>query len=346
MKVGILTWYFGANYGALAQSVGLYRAIADLGYDCKMIDYQPHNYKKCIRQSNLPSKRELYKINRVLAGLQRIKKLTRTDVFKLSEHFAKPEDINASNFDCVVLGSDAVFNVEHPLFDPIYYGVGLILKKITYSPSCEYLRADFKLSNACKESLKSMSSISVRDTNTEQLIFNNIGIHPAVTLDPTFLYDFHEFVCEIPEKRYMLIYSFSRWDEYRDSIQEYAKTNNLSIVCIGQKLEWADKSIEVASFDEWISRFRYASCVLTDSFHGTVFSLKNQKQIVLCGRDDKEAKISSLLGQFGINVKIYQGEDISEYLSQNIIDYNIANPIIESEKQKSIDYLNYALEIL
>lgn len=70
-----------------------------------------------------------------------------------------------------------------------------------------------------------------------------------------------------------------------------------------------------------VSSFSFAELVITDSFHGTVFSLKNQKQIVLCGRKDKESKIRSLLDQLDIKISIYDGESIDKYLVKNTIDY-------------------------
>lgn len=77
----------------------------------------------------------------------------------------------------------------------------------------------------------------------------------------------------------MLVYAFSSWDEYCLPIIKYAKEHKLKILCLGQELKWADKSVENATFEEWITAFRHADCVVTDSFHGTVFSLKNKNKL-------------------------------------------------------------------
>ena len=83
---------------------------------------------------------------------------------------------------------------------------------------------------------------------------------------------------------------------------------------------------------------------MTDSFHGTIFSIKNRKQIILCGRKDKRAKIDSLLNQIGILVEVYEGENVDQYLTKNKIDYTEKQPVIDREIEKSLNYLIDALK--
>ena len=127
-----MTWYYGANYGALAQSLALYKTIKSLGYECEMIDYKPNTYLKTIRNSNLPKKKEFYRLDRWISGLQKIIKLSTTEYFSVSDRVRSARDINTKNYDVVVFGSDAIFNTDHPLCDPLYYGVGIKTQKITY----------------------------------------------------------------------------------------------------------------------------------------------------------------------------------------------------------------------
>lgn len=343
-RVGIMTWYYGANYGALAQSLALYKTIQSLGYECELIDYKPKTYIKTIRNSNLPKRKEFYRLDRWVTGLQKIIKLSTTDYFSVSDRVRTVEDINSQNYNVVVFGSDAIFNIDHPLCDSLYYGVGIKKRKITYSPSCEYLSPNTKLPVNYVKSIKEMTTVSVRDVNTYELIKNNVGIEPQITLDPTFLYSFSEIGQTVCSDKYLFVYSFSNWNEHRNKIISFAAAHSLKIVCIGQKVNWADISIENASFEQWIQAFRDAELVVTDSFHGTVFALKNKKQIVICGRADKKAKISSLLGQFGITIEIYKGEEIDVYLSQNSICYETKQEKIDAEIAQSFEYLKNALE--
>lgn len=343
--IGIVTWYFGANYGALAQSIALYRTIKGMGYNCDMVNYKPKNYVKTIIVTNIPKKgHRLKEFGKTVYGLKKCYRLTRYKYITETRHVSKPEEIDQLGLDCIVFGSDAIFNIRHLLFTPVYYGVGIHTKKITYSPSCEFASEGSVLPEEYISSLKEMSALSVRDTNTYTLVKNNTGIVPEITLDPTFLEQFEDIDCPISESDYLLIYSFTDWKLYKDSIIGYAREKGLKVISIGKQLDWADKSYPEASFEQWISAFRGASVVLTDSFHGTVFSLKNEKQIILCGRDDKKAKINSLLKQFDINIELFKGERVEQYLQRNSIDYKMAKSIIDREIQKSHDYLKRALE--
>lgn len=344
-QIGILTWYFGANYGALAQSVAMNHTIRSLGYESVMINYKPEGYWKTVLRSNLPPKRKrLRYINQTMNGIRKCVSLSKYRYFEESSKVRSASEIDAMGLDCVVLGSDAIFNMDHPLWTPLYYGVGMQAKKVAYSPSCEYLDQNTELPEDCKRSLKEMAAISVRDVNTQKLVCKNTGVSPVITLDPTFLYDFKEVKSDLEMKNYILIYSFSDWAEYRKQIKDYAKQNGLSIVVVGRQADWADYSFPEASFEEWINCFRNAKFVMTDSFHGTVFALKNQKQILLCGRPDKESKIRSLLHQLDVTIGIYQGESVEEYFQANTIDYGVTQEAIDREREKSLDYLRKALK--
>ena len=104
-----------------------------------------------------------------------------------------------------------------------------------------------------------------------------------------------------------------------------------------------------ASFQEWIVSFRQASYVITDSFHGTVFAIKNKKEVILCSHEGKVAKIESLMNMFGINRGFYDGSvNISTYLAE-AIEYGSVQLEIEKKVSESklylIDSLKKALQL-
>lgn len=344
-KVGILTWYFSDNYGAKAQCYASQQILKKMGMESFVLHYLPNNYLKIARYSIIPSKRAFLNIRYVVNGIDRYKKFSRfNDNYLLTSPIYNPQDIDNLNMDTILIGSDAIFNVRHPLFRELYYGVGIHTPKISYAASCEYLEPDYRLSDEIRESIKEMRAVSVRDVNTQELIRNNTGITPVITLDPTFLYNFHEFNKSISNKPYILIYTFSEWNQISGEIKKYAKAHGLEIISVGCKCSWSDKSFESADEETWISSFRNAELVITDSFHGTVFSIKNKKQILLLGRPDKSAKINSLLQGFGIDRKYYEtGENVESYLEDRI-DYDEVDPIIEKKIRESMDFLKRNIE--
>lgn len=344
-RVGIMTWYYGANYGAIAQSVALYNTVCSLGYECVMINYRPQEYLKTVVGANIPKKgKRLWHMGETIKGIKKCISLSKTkEYLQESKKVKTAKEIDDLQLDCIIFGSDAIFNIKHPLCDSLYYGVGIKTKKITYSPSCEYLDVNTELPSEYRKSLLEMKQISVRDQNTYDLIKRNIDYEALITLDPTFLYDFSDISSSEKLENYILIYSFSEWSEYKTQIINYAKKNNLEIISLGMQRDWADKSFTDSSFELWIESFRKAEFVITDSFHGTVFSLKNNKQIVLCGRSDKAAKINSLLQQLSVNIDVYKGENLEQYLEKNYINYNRVQISIESRKEESVEYLKKAL---
>lgn len=344
MKVGILTWFYGSNYGAKAQSYALQQVLTNLGNDVSMVNFRTENYEKVNVWMNYTYPRYKYHPFRWFECYNRNKKLISfNESYNLSKLVNTANEINSLDLDAIIFGSDAIFNKTHPFFNDIYMGVGITTKKIAYSPSCENLDPNCKLTGEEYRALEQFASLAVRDVNTQKLLKNNCGMETKIALDPTLLYDFKEIDAKWDYRNYLLIYSFSAWDEYADRIKDFAQEKNLKILSVGRYCDWADINVADASFEQWIVSFKFANYVFTDSFHGAVFSIKNNKEMILVSREDKKAKIQSLLDDFAINKKFYSGEIIEDYLDDNRIDYTNSIKILDSKRNDSINYLKEAL---
>lgn len=343
MKIGILTWFYGANYGAKAQAFALQETIKALGHEPCMINYKNPNYVMVNMKMNLFNREKI--LNSVWNSIIRCHRFEKSNsIYYISPKVHDAIEIDKLDLDCVVLGSDAIFNQNHPLFSEIYYGVDLHTSKIVFSPSCESLSPNTVLSDDIIASLKEMKAISVRDIYTQKLIINNIGIKPIITLDPTMLYDFQDIKANFFYEGYVLIYTFSEWNEYGTLFRDFANKRGLKIVAVGRVCSWADYSMPNASFSEWVESFRNAEIVITDSFHGTVFSIKNKKEFILLSRVNKTEKISSLMKEINIDKSFYNGKgSIDEYLENNSIDYLEAKDVCDREITKSIHFLKEAI---
>lgn len=346
MRIGIMTWFFGSNYGAKAQAYALQKTIESLGHECLMVDYKPSNYEKVNLKMNINLESPWLHPILFFNCLKRNHSFKKTNkIYKLTRKVNDAEEIDNLRLDALVFGSDAIYNISHPLYNPLYMGVGIRnTTKIAYSPSCEYLNPQFQLSSEEKESILEYTNISVRDINTKELLKHNCGIDVTITVDPTLLYSFNDIKTTWSEKNYLLMYTFSPWDQYEDKVKCIAKEKGLSIVSIGKYCKWADINYDYASFAEWISAFRNAKYVFTDSFHGTVFAIKNSKELILCSREDKRAKIQSLLNDVGIKRGFYEGENtLNEYIKQSEIDYREVEKKLSVLVNKSLEYLQVSL---
>lgn len=346
MRIGIMTYFYGANYGAKAQSYALQHVIENMGHECIMVNYRPKGYAKLNLLMNLNVlhlKKHPILTARCLLRAMRFRKVT--NQYKQSARLSSSKEIDELGLDTIVFGSDAIFNASHKSFDTAYMGVGIQkTRKVAYAPSCENLDPECELSEACRNSLKGFAELSVRDQNTQRLLKNNIDKDVIRVVDPTLLYSFSEIVSDWNEKDYILIYTFSDWKQYSPQFQEFARSKGCKLISIGKYLDWADKSYDAADFRQWISAFRDAKYVLTDSFHGLVFSIKNKKEIILCSREDKKAKVESLLIDAGIERRFFSGgESVEEYLSDTPIDYSNATSKLNSMITQSIVYLKKCL---
>lgn len=343
MKIGILTYFYGANYGAKAQAYALQKTIQSLGHQCFMIDFRAEGYKKLNLSMNLNVKHMKFHPFLLLHCLIRCHRFSKANsMYNLTPVITSAYEMEQLNLDYIVFGSDAIFNVCHKSFNDVYMGVGISkTKKVAYAPSCENLSPDYKLSNDCINSLKAFVKLSVRDINTQKLIYSNMGVKPQLVCDPTLLYGFNDISSTWNEKNYILAYTFSPWDEYYNQFREFARETGLKIISIGRSCKWSDKNYDMASFDEWICSFRNAEYVITDSFHGTVFAIKNSKQTIICSRNDKRDKIQSLISDAGTMNTFYTGEEsVLEHLNHSHMNYKEISTRITELQKKSLAYLD------
>lgn len=343
MKIGILTWFFAANYGAKAHTFALQEYLKEKGYEVEFVNYRP---TRSFQLNLLMNIEKPLRINQIIFGIMRCVKLKMFNSnYKCSKKVSSSSEINQLGYDIIILGSDEVFNSIHPLHDKIYFGADINIPCISYAPSAGQASADICLSQEIKKSIKKIKNISVRDEHTRTLIKNNVEKKIDVVCDPTFLYDFKKISKPLNVDKYVLIYSFNDLSEYKESIKQYSKSHNLKIVMIGKYSKWVDKSYPSLSLNKWTGAFQNAKLVITDSFHGSVFAIKNQVECVVIDRSDKTNKISNLFNYLGIKKSFYHGnESIDDYIMQNTIDYDLINNNITKRLQESKEFLRTSLE--
>lgn len=348
MRVGILTWFFAGNYGAKAHSFALQQYIKSLGHECEFVQYYPSNAKVLNLKMNIGRQHTKGKLIPIMKGMVRCYRFNSWNKNYSKSHLVKnAHEIDDLGLDLIILGSDEVFNTIHPLFDSTYYGVGILKTPcITYAPSAGQDDCTKKLPIELTQSLNKMKYVSARDTNTKKLLENNCNKQVAEVVDPTMLYNFSDITSDFPESNYILIYSFNSWDEYAEQIKQYGREKNLKIISIGKTRTWADKSYDAISFTNWLGAFQKADVVVTDSFHGLVFAIKNKKQFVTLSRHDKINKINNLLQSFNIEREFYNGKrDLASYLD-DFIQYDVVYKDIEERVVFSKNYIMKAIDEL
>ena len=298
MYIGILTFHFGYNYGAILQCYALQQYLKSCGHEVKIIDFIPSNavakpYWLQVFTKNISIK----KIRKIFIKLQygtRHKeafKKFREDFLNLTERFNYEKLSNLSDeFNAIIVGSDQIWNPSQHKFGSYflehldkYRG-----RRISYAPCCALNQIDNKYKDKIIRALLKFSSISVRNKETEDFVYNLINEKVAKVLDPTFLWDFGEILDNkrIIEYPYILAYILGKEIEgghkkVIDKIKEsYRDAKIVSVILTEnnpQIFNWTDKTYWFASPSEWLNLLFHSSFVYSDSFHGLIFSIKFKK---------------------------------------------------------------------
>ncbi|MBR2590411.1 MAG: polysaccharide pyruvyl transferase family protein [Clostridia bacterium] len=352
MKIGILTHHTINNFGAFLQAWALQEKCKALfpNDDVCIINYVD------VKQNiiNIGGFFRFYPGAETPASwLQKITQPgifanARKKYFRLSKTVHNAEEINALGLDCIIIGSDEVWNYLDPKsFTLLKYSAGLTCERIiSYAPSTGKASGE-DAPEAVRAAMKGFSAVSARDAGAVKLCENALGITPTVVCDPTFLTPTpkvnNEKIKALTKKPYILFYYCNGMPHVlKKKIADNAKAKGYAVLGAGEydKL-YTEMSIKLTPF-EWVELFRRAEYVYTGTFHGVVFSILARKNFrVYASIDSRVRKISASLGQFGIGDRSLT-EDA--YDMDNPIDYDSVYRYIDKLRAESSAYLLQAVK--
>lgn len=369
MKVKILSMHRVVNYGSFMQAYALRAVISSMGHSVSFADFKPGMPRHVGEKIKTSTFRErLCKIPSTLLNpvsyLKKKsfrKKLRNTYVLK-AWPLLNISDEHDLNYECdaFVIGSDEVFNyTQNHVFGyvPAFFGHGLKAKSIiSYAASAGYATPQDVENDGMAKELKSgfskFDALSVRDQNTFELVSKYWDNSPTMVIDPTLLYDFDDEVpSQVIPSNYLLVYAYDgRLDDPADVslIRSFANQQGLRIVSVGFYHDWCDENLVVSPF-EILSVFKYAAFVITDTFHGTIFSIKNKKQFVSLLRGENRwgsnsNKLGFLLSQLNLSSRVNNNlAELSEHLLQQI-DYISVDKLLITLREDSLRFLSISLK--
>ena len=354
MKIGILSMQEVKNYGSFLQAFSLKKNIEALGHECDFVNIIPGQQIGNFKQ------RRFHKIRLLIErlwGWDFIKRLI--TIYKFQSRFSKQflpylgvkRGGTESFHDIVVIGSDEVFNCAQKTwfgFSAQLYGEGLDTNKvITYAASFGATTVEKLQMLGLKDEVARMlannfSQISVRDENSRQMVMELTSREPQMHVDPVLIYDYSEFMPKEKHKDdYIIVYSYpGRISDKNEvaAIQTFAKKKGLRLLSIGHYFPWCDDVVIPTPF-EVLAWFRDAAYIVTDTFHGSVFSIKFNKKFCTIVREMNNQKLTYLLKQFGLEGRIITDQNRLEKIVEAEIDYRSVNEKIAFETAKSIAYL-------
>lgn len=301
MKIGIITMPLCANYGGTLQNWALQQVLKRMGHEPITLRF-PVMYQG---MSNIhywtkvfPMQAVRYIYHKFKGGKYEMpltigpwKKSVRGMERFVDEHInvteylpnLKMDDVRRYGIDALVVGSDQIWRPV--MYDAIkYYFLGFTgdsgILRIAYAPSVALDEWPYKpeVTVQLKELIKEFSAVSVREKSSVKLLKDNLGVDAQWVLDPTMLMkkeDYIEVCKSVPESKepFVFAYILDMTDEKRNMAELVAKKQGCNV-----RFLTADKVKSNDTIEKWLANFRDAKYVITDSYHGTVFSLIFQKQ--------------------------------------------------------------------
>ena len=344
MKIGILTFYFAHNYGAVLQCYALQKYLERCGHDVVVIDYKPpqvfnvyrwFEIKRFIRRNPFAVMKELLQL------YPRYKRYSEFENFIANNLRKSSKD--ETNYDLVVVGSDQVWNTRltHG-FDPYYWGRVFSCPKISYAASMEQKLSDESRHDVL-ESLGNFNKISVREDSLKKNLIN-AGCQKEiyVSVDPTLLLsekEWNEFANNDVSGlgRYLFLYQVRNSPKAFCIAKKIARERNLKVIELSANIgNRNSKSVIASSPPKFVSLIKNAECVVATSFHGTVFSVLLKKDFYAVRLNDgNDSRIESLLSSLNMEsrfIEVYEEPGVQ-------IDWNEVEKITKELVTSSKSYL-------
>lgn len=332
-EIKIITLYNSLNYGAFLQAFALQSVLSDLGYN--------------------PS---FYEVNRKMKSELR-KHILRKDVRKIPINYIQYlkykkcwkylniDNNNVETAKACIVGSDEIWNIKNSSFyhAPEYFGMNLNNKNIiSYAPSANITTAEDMKEYDENLNFEKFSKISVRDKNTFNLVKTMTQKDVSLVVDPTLLIkNYSKYEAKINVKsKYILVYGYKFSKSEIASIKKLKAKTGFKLYSIGMPQMWCDKQITATIF-EFLSFIKNSEMIVTETFHGTIFSILYNKNFVSFANN--KSKLCDLLERFNLESRDASKKNLIPILEEKI-DYAKVNKLIEKERKKSIDWLINAIE--
>ena len=375
MRIGILTQPLVNNYGGLIQAYALKTVLQNLGNEVCIINrtgYLRRNqiiWRKFL--SSCKKFKESFLRNNISDNTKSIinsncTRFINNYIIDVSKDLSTLDEftqyIKTKRFDAYVVGSDQVWRpIYSPCIENYYLDFCLNddVKKIAYAASFgvdewEYTNKETRI---CSDLAKRFTAISVREESAIRLCKKHLGVNAIHVLDPTLLLDIEEYTKivisenESKSSGTLFYYLLDETEEKLNLINYIENKLNLkSFKCLPNKkitIEGNVDNIEdyvYPSPTKWIRSFMDAEMVLTDSFHGTVFSIIFNKPFwVLHNAHRGNTRFDSLLKIFGLQDRLINISEYNKHDYSKPIDWNRVNNIKKQKREESIDFIKNAL---
>lgn len=359
MNIGIMTIFRTGNYGATLQAYATWKAINEnnLG-EAEIINYCCDGIKGKI---DIKFLRKVGAFRTIVACIEKLyyyprmkKTLAFVDSF-VKGPILKKDELSSLNekYDLFLSGSDQIWNPDIQLGDHSYLldFVSDNYKKRSYASSFGVASLQQPFFDQWAALLNSYERISVRETSGAELVKKLINKEVPVVLDPTMLLTPRQWEDILPKAKhkdkYVFVYQMAHSGllaKYAKEVGAFAKSKILYIPFpIGGACK-CKISLSMSSLD-WLRAIHDSEFVITDSFHGIVFSIIFRRQFyyIITSETVKKrlSRLSTLLTTLGLEDRIV--ETASDFHPETMIDYDLVHDKLNAERDRSLNILKELL---
>lgn len=365
-RIGLITYHSAYNFGSFLQAYATQKILGDLCGNCKVINYRTKEQKRIyaifVWNKNQNLFKNIAKNILILPDLQkRVRRQNKyeTDIrkyFDLTNEYEEPEEINWNDFDCVISGSDQIWNKHSNELHNIdwaymmpYLLRGFKGKKISYASSFPNMSSDEI--ELIKPELVCFNAISVRERSNVNVLQNMLNADVTYVLDPTFLLSREQWCEDLSltynPQNYILYYALNKRKSIKANIDKVLAYSNIigsSVKVISPLgLPVKNKKIETimdADPIDFLNLILNARVIITDSYHGTIFSINFQKEFYsINGNNVSDSRKVDILTQLGLFDRSVTTIDDILKRERSSINYLEVNDKLKDLKDSSISYL-------
>ena len=372
MKVGILTLPLWHNYGGILQAYALRQAVQELGHEALFLDVRrqkqtraalaARRFKRRVRRWLRGSGAPWYPDQDELAAISRNTRAFVDDKINLKTgHIAVDAVMKiCTRLDAVIVGSDQVWRREYMPDLATYFLAfpGDHLARISYAASLGV--DDWRFSSdetgqfGC--SLRDFRAVSVREDSAITLLKQELSVEATRVCDPTLLFEADHYrqlaglsAREDTARKQIFTYvldSDSQGDHVLAGLAEAigGVPFNVMPLPFGPGFRRNDSRYVFPPVENWLGAFNDCDFVITDSFHGCVFSLIfNRPFIAVVNMERGKARFESLLDRYGLSDRLFSSFSEVDLAALEPIDWTEVNRIRAEERQSGLSFLSSVL---
>ena len=312
MKIGILTFHRGINAGGFLQAKGLSSFLISRGHQVELIDYTNAAQKRLDHEAIYRTRHPLRLLNNIRKQRSYLKAIA---TLPIGVRIKSSEDLSILDYDYVIFGSDEIWNICNPFSagDRVFFGKGMGARlKISYAPSFGSTSSDDPDLTSLGPLLSKFKAISVRDENSLVIVESLTGRRPDLVVDPVLLSNPDQPIKNSKTTGAIGTYLMGPSEHDVQRVCQFAAKMGKDLCSIGYHYSWAARNIAFCHPADVPGLLGGCDLVVTNTFHGVVFSLKNRLPFIIISHPSKDQKINTFRRRLGLSTVTNETEEIQD----------------------------------